>query len=56
MAHVKRMNYKEVHVFMYLIKYAHMAHIKRINYRGNIPVINIRSNKKDIEERPFYPN
>ena len=33
MAHIKRINYREVHVFMYLIKYAHMAHIKRINYR-----------------------
>ena len=52
MAHIQRISYREVHVF----KYAHMAHIKRINYRGNIPVINIRSNKKDIEERPFYPN
>ena len=33
MAHIKRINYREVHVFMYLIKYAHMAHIKRINYK-----------------------
>ena len=40
MAHIQRINYREVQIFYvyyksftYLIKYAHMAHIKRINYR-----------------------
>ena len=69
MAHIQRINYREVHIFMYtispsrtyLIKYAHMAHIKRINYREVIYWLYNKekpsgANGKGLEKRSFYSN
>ena len=61
MAHIQRINYREVQIFMYLIKYTHMAHIKRINYREVIHLLYNKekhqgANGKGLEERLFYSN